>query len=100
MLRSLQQKGYKPLLVLHCRHLHTKAVPSDCTHLVASWKAENMLYDTPKGANDDWFWLTAAVTLRCCVVTNDLMRDHHFQVIMLVLKKHFLICYSLCTCRC
>ena len=80
MLRHLQKKGYHPLIILHCRHLHPKAVPADCVSLVAQWKAENLIYETPRGANDDWFWLYTAVTLRCYVVTNDLMRDHHFQV--------------------
>ncbi|KAJ1401664.1 hypothetical protein B484DRAFT_300011, partial [Ochromonadaceae sp. CCMP2298] len=31
--------------------------------------------------NDDWFWLYAAVSLRKRVVTNDEMRDHHFQLL-------------------
>jgi hypothetical protein len=31
--------------------------------------------------NDDWFWLHAALLKRSLVVTNDEMRDHHFQML-------------------
>jgi hypothetical protein len=39
-----------------------------------------MLYEVPKGANDDWYWIFATLhegrTRHANVVTNDLMRDH------------------------
>ena len=85
MLRSLIARGYRPKLVLHTRHLLPKAVPEDCSTLVSQWQKEDLLYATPAGANDDWFWIYSTVHLKCFVVTNDEMRDHHFQVIALIL---------------
>ena len=81
MVRHLQGAGFKPLLMLHCRHLMHNTVPSDCVHLVQSWRRENLIYETPAKCNDDWFWLYLAVKLQCKVVTNDEMRDHHFQML-------------------
>jgi len=40
-----------------------------------------MLYITPHGNNDDWFWLFAAVSWGVHVVTNDEMRDHDFNML-------------------
>ena len=81
MLRHLQRIGYKPLLMLHCRHLHSNAVPADYMPLVKAWRNEKLVFETPSKCNDDWFWLYLAVTLQCKVVTNDEMWDHHFQML-------------------
>ena len=47
------------------------------------WDSMGILYRTPAGMNDDWFWMHAA--LHCGpgthVLTNDEMRDHHFQML-------------------
>ncbi|KAJ6368928.1 hypothetical protein OIU78_001322 [Salix suchowensis] len=45
------------------------------------WIEKDVLYTTPHGSNDDWYWLYAAVKLRCLLVTNDEMRDHIFELI-------------------
>jgi len=76
----------KPLLVLHCRHVDENNMPSGIEgekikQLVSSWRHSGLLYATPRGLNDDWFWLFAAVKYGCKVVTNDEMRDHHFQLL-------------------
>lgn len=81
MIRHLQRAGYKPLVMLHCRHLVPKAVPQEYLPLVQSWRDQNIIYETPAKCNDDWFWLYLAVKLQCKVVTNDEMRDHHFQML-------------------
>jgi len=81
MVRHLQRVGYKPLLMLHCRHLMPSTVPQECLSLVRSWREQNIIYETPAKCNDDWFWLYLAVRLQCKVVTNDEMRDHHFQML-------------------
>jgi mitochondrial ribonuclease P protein 3 len=65
--------------------------------LLQKWLNAGILYRTPPGMNDDWFWMHAA--LYCgppgssnggaetnhhhatFVVTNDEMRDHHFQML-------------------
>lgn len=66
-----------PLIILHSRHLSHSLLPnlSVYTDLIATWP----IYFTPRHFNDDWFWLYAAIKYRCRVVTNDDMRDHHFQ---------------------
>ena len=33
------------------------------------------------GSNDDWYWMYVTVYLKCHIVTNDEMRDHHFQML-------------------
>ena len=81
MLRSLRKSGYNPLIILHCRHLFPKRLPTNCIEMTKRWTDEKDAFITPTGANDDWFWLYATVSLKCCVVTNDLMRDHHFQML-------------------
>jgi len=50
-------------------------------NLFKRWEKEGKLYVTPKGANDDWFWIYAGVAFDHCnpvVYTNDEMRDHHY----------------------
>jgi hypothetical protein len=41
---------------------------------------EEMVYKTPRGCNDDWYWLLASaaggIASESYVVTNDMMRDH------------------------
>lgn len=81
MVRQLIQRGCSPLVVLHCRHLYPNVVPKECAHIVKAWEKEGLLLSTPAGCNDDWFWLYAAVAMNCQVVTNDEMRDHHFQML-------------------
>ena len=72
--------NYSPLLILHNRHTQ----PHMCrefAHIVNLWKEWNILFVTPSGWNDDWFWLYSAVRLGVHVITNDEMRDHHFQML-------------------
>jgi ribonuclease P protein 3 len=72
--------GKRTLLFLHERHFAPHLLPKQFEPLVKEWQDLGVLYQTPVGMNDDWFWLHAALehpgTL---VVTNDEMRDHHFQ---------------------
>lgn len=49
--------------------------------LSLSYYLTSMYFFPLKGCNDDWFWLYMAVALKCQVVTNDEMRDHHFQML-------------------
>jgi len=78
--RKCQTEGLRPLIILHSRH--TAKVPNDYSGIVEAWRREGILYSTPAGANDDWFWMYVAVFLRCThVVTNDIMRDHHFLLL-------------------
>lgn len=56
----------------------------------AGWERRNVVYKVQPGSNDDWYWLYAAVKSGSHagqVVSNDQMRDHHFQMLA---PRHFL----------
>ncbi|WOL08338.1 proteinaceous RNase P 1, chloroplastic/mitochondrial-like isoform X1 [Canna indica] len=71
-----------PLIVVHNRRL-TGSKMNEPTNmkLLEKWKNADAIYETPTGSNDDWYWLYAAITCKCLIVTNDEMRDHIFQVL-------------------
>jgi ribonuclease P protein 3 len=71
----------KVLLVLHERHFASHLMPAQYRPLVDEWERLGVLYKTPPGMNDDWFWLHAALTYKTLVITNDECRDHHFQML-------------------
>lgn len=79
--QQLKIQGHRPLVMLHCRHVDPRKMPKEAVAVVAAWRAEGALYETPHGCNDDWFWLFLAVILRAKVLTNDEMRDHTFQML-------------------
>ena len=69
------------LQVLHKRRLKAEpATEEEAQQLIEAMNEENMLYASPFGSNDDWYWLYAAVkagvqppfhgcTLSCCRTT-------------------------------
>ena len=72
------------LVVLHERHFSPSLMPDWAQPIVSSWQRGNVsLYQAPAGCNDDWFWLHAALWSgkNCMALTNDEMRDHHFQML-------------------
>ncbi|XP_029118354.1 proteinaceous RNase P 2 isoform X2 [Elaeis guineensis] len=76
-----RSQGRWPLIVLHKkRALALMENPSN-RQILEKWRAEGALYTTPTGSNDDWYWLYAAVKLKCLLVTNDEMRDHIFELL-------------------
>ena len=81
IVRHFQQENKNVLLVLHERHFSKKLMPQWAEPIVKSWA--NILFRAPAGMNDDWFWLHAALWggRSTLVVTNDEMRDHHFQML-------------------
>ena len=81
MVRQVEGRGYKPLLVLHSRHLHRRSISKRSAAIIADWISKDILLQTPAGCNDDWFWLYTAVAIKAKVVTNDEMRDHHFLML-------------------
>ena len=68
------------LLVLHTSHTAADSLAPAAAAIVHRWRAEGVLFETPAGMNDDWYWLHAAVASGpgCKVVSNDEMRDHTF----------------------
>lgn len=81
VVQQFKKMGKRVLLVLHERHFSENMMPDKYRPLQESWERENLLYKTPRGMNDDWFWLHAAYSYKSLVVTNDEMRDHHFQML-------------------
>lgn len=72
--------GKKVLLVLHARHFSHHLMPDWAKPIVKRWSS--ILYRANPGMNDDWFWLHAALWGNATMVlTNDEMRDHHFQML-------------------
>ncbi|KAF2291874.1 hypothetical protein GH714_035951 [Hevea brasiliensis] len=71
-----------PLIILHrSRVTGGPAQNPRNKNLLEFWKKSGALYATPAGSNDDWYWLYAAVSCNCLLVTNDEMRDHLFQLL-------------------
>ncbi|OMO77114.1 Ribonuclease Zc3h12a-like protein [Corchorus olitorius] len=70
-----------PLVILHNKRVRALLENPSCRKLVEDWRNNGVLYTTPHGSNDDWYWLYAAVKLRCLLVTNDEMRDHIFELL-------------------
>ncbi|XP_042517648.1 proteinaceous RNase P 2 [Macadamia integrifolia] len=83
VLKDLYQRGEKklPLVILHNKRFRALMENPSNKKLLQEWKAQDLLYTTPNGSNDDWYWLYAAVRLRCLLVTNDEMRDHIFALL-------------------
>ena len=75
--------GKKVLLVMHQRHFTHHQMPQRFRPILHHWNQEGILFQTPAGMNDDWFWMHAALVLGpgTLVLTNDEMRDHHFQML-------------------
>ncbi|KAH1130629.1 hypothetical protein J1N35_002007 [Gossypium stocksii] len=70
-----------PLVILHNKRVRALLENPAHRKLVEEWMANGVLYTTPHGSNDDWYWLYATVKLRCLLVTNDEMRDHIFELL-------------------
>ncbi|MCL7050911.1 hypothetical protein MKW94_025161 [Papaver nudicaule] len=77
-LYATSQKKW-PLIILHNKRYRQLMVNPSNRRILDLWKAQRALYTTPNGSNDDWYWLYAAVKLKCSLVTNDEMRDHIFE---------------------
>ncbi|KDP42693.1 hypothetical protein JCGZ_23633 [Jatropha curcas] len=71
-----------PLIILHENRVDGgPARNPNNKKLLEFWKKSGALYATPAGSNDDWYWLYAAVSCKCLLVTNDEMRDHLFHLL-------------------
>ncbi|GMP88504.1 hypothetical protein CsSME_00040474 [Camellia sinensis var. sinensis] len=82
VVKELHKRSNKwPLVVLHNKRIRTLQENAANRELLEEWIAQGVLYGTPYGSNDDWYWLYAAVKLKCLLVTNDEMRDHIFELL-------------------
>ncbi|KAF2321641.1 hypothetical protein GH714_000844 [Hevea brasiliensis] len=75
------QRGNWPLIIFHNKRVRALLENPSHRKLIQEWIQKEVLYTTPHGSNDDWYWLYAAVKLRCLLVTNDEMRDHIFELL-------------------
>ncbi|KAJ4951510.1 hypothetical protein NE237_028342 [Protea cynaroides] len=81
-IREMSPSKRLPLIVLHQSRVYGGPAENPKNKkLIQSWKNSGALYATPVGSNDDWYWLYAAVSCKCLLVTNDEMRDHLFQLL-------------------
>lgn len=72
-----------PLIVLHQRHLDRAFMSNgENRKILSKWISENSVLSSPPFLNDDFCWLYAALKQpRTCIISNDLMRDHHFTIL-------------------
>ncbi|PIN21640.1 Ribonuclease P [Handroanthus impetiginosus] len=81
-LRQISPTKKLPLVVLHQNRVTGgPAQQPENKKLLETWRKAGALYATPVGSNDDWYWLYAAVSSKCLLVTNDEMRDHLFNLL-------------------
>lgn len=81
-LQQMSPSKRSPLVILHRSRVTDGHARNPINrNLLESWKKARTLYVTPTGSNDDWYWLYAAVSCKCLLVTNDEMRDHLFQLL-------------------
>mmetsp|Transcript_42153 Transcript_42153/g.70332 ORF Transcript_42153/g.70332 Transcript_42153/m.70332 type:complete len:684 (+) Transcript_42153:200-2251(+) len=81
ILRHFMGLGYKCKLVLSQYRANQMAKH----RLFIGWRQWNLVYITPKGMNDDAFWMYGAILLatrqkNVFIVSNDLLRDHNLMV--------------------
>lgn len=83
MVAHFEAQGRRPLVVLHQRRTTDEQVPPSHRAVLADWRNSGRMFNCQVGNNDDWYWLYAAVWRgeRTLLVSNDEMRDHHFQMI-------------------
>ncbi|KAH7844204.1 hypothetical protein Vadar_025450 [Vaccinium darrowii] len=82
VVKELHSRSSKwPLVVLHNKRVRSLLENASNRKLLEEWIAQGVIYGTPHGSNDDWYWLYAAVKLKCLLVTNDEMRDHIFELL-------------------
>ena len=69
----------QPVVCLHSSRLRSdEAQDDDSKHIIECLEKKSALCVAPKGANDDWYWLYAAIAAgsQGIAVTNDELRDH------------------------
>lgn len=83
VVKELYDRSQKkwPLVILHNKRFRKLSENASNRKLLQEWLTQGVLYTTPNGSNDDWYWLYAAVKLKSLLVTNDEMRDHIFELL-------------------
>ncbi|KAK1435083.1 hypothetical protein QVD17_00843 [Tagetes erecta] len=82
VVKELYKRSNKwPLVILHEKRINALLANPSNREILEEWIDNGILYGTPVGSNDDWYWLYASVKLKCVLVTNDEMRDHIFELL-------------------
>tara|TARA_Y100000589_G_C27194203_1_gene646064 strand:+ start:2689 stop:3996 length:1308 start_codon:yes stop_codon:yes gene_type:complete len=77
-----RKNGKKIIIFLHKRHINKSCLSDINNDLIKKWRRENELYVTPWKENDDLYWLYSSFYIKKSkIVTNDEMRDHHFNTL-------------------
>lgn len=81
VIRELLHRGATVQLVLHVRHFKRRNdwSASDQQRMqqyINKWRQTIQVYETPQGANDDWFAIASAIQSNSYIITNDKFRDH------------------------
>ncbi len=84
LISHLSSKG-SVLLIMHEQYVKNNSLSKMDKEFINSWIKQGLMYVTPHGMNDDWFWLLAGLTSRPSgkrpyVITNDHMEDHHLML--------------------
>jgi hypothetical protein len=95
------------LLVMHEQYVSNCVLTKMDRDFINAWVKDDIMYVTPHGMNDDWFWLLAGLTStrsgkRPYVITNDHMKDHLVMLgcVKCVYIWKFCICkYGICISR-
>ena len=78
---QLKKLNFTPLIILHKRHFDKKKLNSNNKYIIKNWEISECLYKTPIGENDDLYWLYGGILKNIHIVTNDKLRDHHFEIL-------------------
>lgn len=94
--KELTKMGNNVVIILHKRHI--KEMTKFQNLIYNNWKKNNEVYITPIGINDDIFWLYTSLYSSAYIITNDRMRDHHFNIDynkIVKWKKKYIINYEI-----
>jgi hypothetical protein len=82
LIQTLKKTTNNYLIVLHNRHFSYNG--KDCKHIkkiCSKWVNSGKCCSTPRGLDDDWFSIMAAMMYYPCnIITNDQFRDHTFYI--------------------
>ncbi len=84
ILKHALQKYKNPLFIIHKRHLKSK-----CNNIkILKTKYKKYLYTTPYNVYDDYFLILGMIYNNIPVITNDIFRDHVFDMFKLFDTKN------------
>ncbi len=93
-LKSLSNKKYNVLIILHERHF--KNITKNELNIVKNWKNNNNIYISSSGINDDIYWLYISMYHSAYIVTNDNLKDHQFNSNKInIWKNKYIINYDI-----